>query len=139
MPEPISPAVLSDLAPSGKLRVGINYGNPVLATKDPGSGVLCGVAVDLAYELGKRVNLPAELVAFDSAGEMVDAVKDGLGTWHSWRSIRAGQTRLISPLRILRSKVLTSCRRDLLFALSKTSTGRECGWVSLRAALTIFF
>src|SRR5262249_36441519 len=77
MPEPISPAVLSDLAPSGKLRVGINYGNPVLATKDPGSGVLCGVAVDLAYELGKRVNLPAELVAFDSAGKMFDAVKDG--------------------------------------------------------------
>src|SRR5262249_60464973 len=77
MPEPIAPAVLSDLAPSGKLRVGINYGNPVLATKDPGSGVLCGVAVDLAYELGKRVNLPAELVAFDSAGKMFDAVKDG--------------------------------------------------------------
>ena len=77
MTEPISAAVLSDLAPTGQLRVGINYGNPVLATKDPGSGALRGVAVDLAHELGKRVNRPVELVAFDSAGKMFDAVKDG--------------------------------------------------------------
>jgi len=41
-----SPSVLSDLAPTGKLRVGINYGNPVLATRDPGSGELRGVAVE---------------------------------------------------------------------------------------------
>ena len=30
----ISPALHSDLAPTGKMRVGINYGNPVLATPD---------------------------------------------------------------------------------------------------------
>ena len=77
MTEPISAAVLSDLAPIGQMRVGINYGNPVLATKDPGCGALRGVAVDLAHELGKRVNLPVEVVAFDSAGKMFDAVKDG--------------------------------------------------------------
>jgi len=76
MTEPISATVLSDLAPSGQLRVGINYGNPVLATKDP-SGALRGVAVDLAQELGRRINRPVELVAFDSAGKMFDAVKDG--------------------------------------------------------------
>src|SRR4029077_21220359 len=77
MTEPISPSVLSDLAPTGKLRVGINYGNPVLATRDPTSGDLRCVAVELARELGKRVTLPMELVAFDSAGKMFDAVKDG--------------------------------------------------------------
>ena len=77
MTQPLSAAVLSDLAPIGQMRVGINYGNPVLATKDPGSGALRGVAVDLAHELGKRVNLPVELVAFDSAGKMFDVVKDG--------------------------------------------------------------
>ena len=71
------PAVLSDLAPTGKLRVGINYGNPVLATRDPTSGDLRGVAVDLARELGRRVNVPVELVAFESAGKMFDAVKAG--------------------------------------------------------------
>lgn len=73
--EPISPSIISDLAPTGKLRVGINHGNPVLATKDPISGDLRGVAVDLARELGRRVNVPLELVAFDSAGKMFDAVK----------------------------------------------------------------
>jgi polar amino acid transport system substrate-binding protein len=77
MTEPISPAVLSDLAPTGQLRVGINYGNPVLATRDPSSGDLRGVAVDLAHDLGRRVNVPVELVAFESAGKMFDAVQAG--------------------------------------------------------------
>src|SRR3972149_2035332 len=67
----------SDLAPTGKLRVGINYGNPVLATRDAVSGELRGVAVDLARELGARTGLPVELVAFESAGKMFEAVKAG--------------------------------------------------------------
>ena len=66
-----------DLAPTGKLRVGINYGNPVLATREPDSGELRGVAVDLARELGSRTELPVDLVAFESAGKMFDAVKAG--------------------------------------------------------------
>jgi polar amino acid transport system substrate-binding protein len=64
-----------DLAPTGTLRVGINYGNPVLATKDPKSGQLSGVAVDLARELGKRTDLPVELVGFESAGKLVEGVQ----------------------------------------------------------------
>jgi len=71
----ISPFLLSDLAPTGKLRVGINYGNPVLATRDPTSGDLSGVAVDLARELGRRTGLPVELVGFESAGKMVEGLR----------------------------------------------------------------
>jgi polar amino acid transport system substrate-binding protein len=73
----LPPSLRADLAPTGKLRVGINYGNPVLATRDPVSGELRGVAVDLARELGARTGLPVELVAFESAGKMFDAVKTG--------------------------------------------------------------
>jgi polar amino acid transport system substrate-binding protein len=73
----ISPAVRSDLAPTGKMRVGINYSNPVLAAKDPSSGELRGVAVDLARELGRRVDLPVELVGYDAAGKMVEGLKTG--------------------------------------------------------------
>jgi polar amino acid transport system substrate-binding protein len=73
----ILPSVSSELAPTGKLRVGINHGNPVLATRDPSSGELRGVAVDLARELGSRTGLAVELVAFESAGKMFDAVKTG--------------------------------------------------------------
>lgn len=71
----ISESIKSELAPSSKLRVGINYGNPVLATRDPASGALRGVAVDLALELGRRIGLPVELVGFESAGKMFDALK----------------------------------------------------------------
>ena len=73
----ISPTLRADLAPTGKLRVGINYGNPVLAARDPASGELSGVAVALARELGTRTGLPVELIAFESAGKMFDAVKAG--------------------------------------------------------------
>ncbi|HEV8344584.1 MAG TPA: ABC transporter substrate-binding protein [Candidatus Binatia bacterium] len=73
----ISPTLLSLLSPTGKLRVGINYGNPVLATRDPTSGDLRGVAVDLARELGRRVGVPVELVGYESAGQMVEGVRSG--------------------------------------------------------------
>jgi polar amino acid transport system substrate-binding protein len=75
----ISPSVRSDLAPTGKMRVGINYGNPVLAARDPAGGELRGVAVDLARELGRRVDLPVELVGYDAAGKMVAGLKS-----HDW-------------------------------------------------------
>jgi polar amino acid transport system substrate-binding protein len=65
------------LAPTGKLRVGINYGNPVLAKRDAATGELSGVAVDLARELARRIDIPIELVSFESAGKMFDAVKNG--------------------------------------------------------------
>ncbi|MGE5818592.1 MAG: ABC transporter substrate-binding protein [Deltaproteobacteria bacterium] len=73
----MTPSLRAHLAPAGRLRVGINYGNPVLATRDPGSGELSGVAVDLARELGKRVDVPVELVGFESAGQMVAGLKAG--------------------------------------------------------------
>lgn len=71
----ISPAIRSDLAPTGKLRVGVNYGNPVLARREPGGGELRGVVVDLARELGRRTDLPVELVGFESAGKMVEGLR----------------------------------------------------------------
>jgi polar amino acid transport system substrate-binding protein len=71
------PSLCKELAPTGTLRVGINYGNPVLATRDPESGELRGVAVDLARELSRRLALPIRLVGFDAAGKMFEAVKTG--------------------------------------------------------------
>ena len=74
---PVSPAVRSDLAPTGKLRVGINHGNLVLAQKNPTTGEVKGVAVDLAHELGRRLDVPIELVQYTSAGQMTDALATG--------------------------------------------------------------
>lgn len=71
----ITPA--ADLAPTGKLRAGINYGNFILATKDPASGESRGVAIDLTRELGRQLGLPVEIIAYDSVATMVDAAKAG--------------------------------------------------------------
>jgi polar amino acid transport system substrate-binding protein len=65
----------SDLAPTGKLRTGINYSNFLLANKDPVSAEPHGIAVELAREIARRLNLPIEFVAFETAGGMANAVK----------------------------------------------------------------
>jgi polar amino acid transport system substrate-binding protein len=68
--------VAQSLAPSGKIKASINLGNPILANKDPQSGLPTGVSVDLAKALAKKLGLELELVVFDSAGESVQAVKE---------------------------------------------------------------
>ena len=73
----ITPAVRADLAPSGTLRAGINYGNFILATKDPASGESRGVAIELTRELGRRLGVPVELVPYDGVVAIVDAAKAG--------------------------------------------------------------
>jgi polar amino acid transport system substrate-binding protein len=70
--------VRKDLAPSGKLRAGINYSNFLLATKDPAGGEPRGIAPDLAREIGRRLGVPVEFVTFEAAGKMADAVTGGM-------------------------------------------------------------
>ena len=75
---PTAPAAaVADLAPTGKLRAAINFGNPILATKDAATGEPRGLSVDLSRELGKRLRVPVELVTYDSAGRVVEALKSG--------------------------------------------------------------
>src|SRR2546427_5817268 len=77
MPPQVSPAARSELAPTGKLRVGINYQNFLLVNKNPAGGEYSGIAVDLGRELGRRLGVPVELVPFETAGKLADAVKAG--------------------------------------------------------------
>lgn len=72
-PDPRAAAV-AELGTTGTLRAAINFGNPILAKRDA-DGEPRGVSVDLAREAGRRLGLPVELVLFDSAGAVVDAVK----------------------------------------------------------------
>ena len=73
----ITPAVRADLASTGTLRAAINYGNFILATKDRATGESRGVAVDLTQELGRRLGVPVEIVAYDSVAIMGDAAPTG--------------------------------------------------------------
>jgi len=75
----LTPAVRSDLAPTGALRVGINYGNFILATRDAATGESRGVAIDLARELAGRFGVRVEIVAYDSVAVMVEAAPTN--TW----------------------------------------------------------
>jgi polar amino acid transport system substrate-binding protein len=61
-----------DLAPSGRLRVAINFGNPVLAQRDR-SGEPRGVSAALARELAKRLNVSIDFVTFEEAGKVAEA------------------------------------------------------------------
>lgn len=73
----VPPAARADLAPTGKLRAGINFQNPLLTRKDPVSGEAGGIAVDLARELARRLGVPIEIVAYTSAGQLADAARSG--------------------------------------------------------------
>src|SRR5215470_10149524 len=70
------PEVLKELAPTGKLRAAINLGNAVLAQKGA-DGALKGVSVDLSRELARRAGVPIELVPFEAAGKVFEAMKAG--------------------------------------------------------------
>ena len=74
----ITPAVRADLAPTGKLRAAINYGNFILATRDKATGESRGVAIDLTRELSRRLEVPVEIVAYDSVAVMGDAAPTGV-------------------------------------------------------------
>jgi polar amino acid transport system substrate-binding protein len=73
----ISSAARSELAPGGKLRVGLNYGNFLLVLKDGPGGEPRGIAPDLGRELGRRLGVPVEFIKYEQAGKLADAVKDG--------------------------------------------------------------
>jgi polar amino acid transport system substrate-binding protein len=75
----VSAAVRSELAPTGKLRVGLNMSNFLLTAKDPATGEPKGLAADLGRELGKRLGVSVELLPYPNPGALADAA--GTGVW----------------------------------------------------------
>jgi polar amino acid transport system substrate-binding protein len=73
----ITQAVRSEIAPSGKLRVGLNHGNFLLVTPGSSANDPRGVASDVARELGRKVGVPVEFIKFETAGKLGDGVKTG--------------------------------------------------------------
>jgi polar amino acid transport system substrate-binding protein len=96
-------ALVKDLAPTGKLRAAINLGNMVLAQKDPATGELRGVTVDLARELARRLELSVEFVPFDAAGKVFEALK--AGAWDvaflAIEPVRAAEIAFTAPYVII--------------------------------------
>lgn len=65
------------LAPTGKLRVGFLSNSALYAKKDPVSGELKGVAVDLGRELARRIGVPFEAVGYSAMSEQLAGAKSG--------------------------------------------------------------
>src|SRR6478672_8321126 len=65
------------LAPTGKLRVGLQLGSPHNVIRDPTSGEMKGVGFDLGKELARRMGVPFEPVLYPSVGALLDAGKSG--------------------------------------------------------------
>jgi len=67
----VDPAVLADLAPTGKLRSAFNLGNGVLAIRDPVTGEPSGLSADLSRELARRLGVEVEFIEYTSAGSVM--------------------------------------------------------------------
>ena len=72
-----TPEARQALAPTGKLRVGLQLGNPLNVIKDSASGEMKGVAFDLGKELARRMGVPFEPVLYPSVGAVLDGGKSG--------------------------------------------------------------
>ena len=69
----VSSTVLSELAPTGRLRLGINLSNFLLTKTDPATGEYGGIAVDLGRELAGKLGVALELVPYPNPGALADA------------------------------------------------------------------
>lgn len=72
-------AVLKELAPTGKLRVGVASAparSALFVVKDA-NGEPSGVTVDLGKELARRLGVPVEFVVASNTGELVNATSSG--------------------------------------------------------------
>jgi polar amino acid transport system substrate-binding protein len=65
------------LAPTGKLRVGLQLGSPHNVIRDSVSGEMKGVGFDLGKELARRMGVPFEPIMYPSIGALLDGGKSG--------------------------------------------------------------
>jgi polar amino acid transport system substrate-binding protein len=77
VPPALSPEAKSELAPTGKLRVGLNYQNFLLVLGNAPDGTPRGIAPDMGRELGRRLGVPVEFVPYKTAGALADSVTTG--------------------------------------------------------------
>jgi polar amino acid transport system substrate-binding protein len=65
---------VADLVQSGKLRIALGLGSPVLAIKDPKSGEVRGPALDLARVLAAKIGVQLEPVEYPRPGAILQGI-----------------------------------------------------------------
>lgn len=111
----VSPEARNQLAPGGKLRAAINFGNPVLAVKDSTTGELRGVTVELSRELAGRIGATLELVGYDTIAKLIDGLK--AGAWDvaflAVDPARSGEVTFTAPYMEVENTYLVPERSDI--------------------------
>ena len=99
---------IAALAPRGRLKAATNAGNRVLATKDPKTGEVTGVTVDISRELARRLGVPLEVIFYTDGSQELP----GMYTDH-WDVIllgidpsREGQLAFAAPYLLLETTYL---------------------------------
>lgn len=69
--------IISQLAPGGRLRAGINLGNMLLVTGAAAGGDPIGVAPDMARAIADRLGVAVSYVTYPSPGEVADGLAGG--------------------------------------------------------------
>lgn len=75
----MSQSIVSELAPHGVLRAGVNMSNFLLVTGRTPSGDPTGVSPDMAAAIAARLGVPVKYVPFAKPGELADAA--GSDAW----------------------------------------------------------
>lgn len=75
----MSPDILSQLAPTGVLRAGINMSNFLLVTGRDAAGDPQGVSPSMARAIADRLGVPVQYLPYPKPGDLADAV--GTGAW----------------------------------------------------------
>jgi polar amino acid transport system substrate-binding protein len=68
----MTPDIVAALAPTGRLRAGINMSNPLLVTGRTPNGDPDGVAPGLARAIAERLGVPVRYVPYARPGELAD-------------------------------------------------------------------
>jgi polar amino acid transport system substrate-binding protein len=78
MTSSVTPALRSELAPTGTLRVALNLSNTLLVSSAPADGEPSGIAPDIGRELARRLEVPVAFVRYPGPGDLVEAVSTGV-------------------------------------------------------------
>lgn len=71
---PIDAAVGREIAPTGRLRVALNMGNPILASSRTSRETPAGVTIDLSREFARRLGVDVSFGEFKTAADALAAV-----------------------------------------------------------------
>jgi polar amino acid transport system substrate-binding protein len=122
-----SPAVVTDLAPSGVLRASINLGNPVLAQGTAAEPA--GVSVDIAREIAARLEVQVEFVCFTAARHSFEAMTTGKADicFLAIEPAREAQVAFTAPYVLIEGVFAVPSHSRLATTVDVDSTGVRIG------------